>query len=185
MPIPAFDGILNALPPHLGNPTLPVDLSPYPCTTHELCERFADSPARKKILDGLLRLRGELLGLGVQGFQWLDGSFLENIEALEGRDPRDIDVVTFVSQPSDLNEFDAILKPRPDLVIRSQAKQAFFVDHFLIPLCSDAETIVDLSRYWYGLFSHRRDGTWKGMLRVALKAKADDETAWQVLRSKP
>ena len=32
MPIPAFDHNL-VLPPHPGDPTLPSDLSPYPCTT--------------------------------------------------------------------------------------------------------------------------------------------------------
>jgi hypothetical protein len=30
-----------------------------------------------------------------QGFQWLDGSFAEQIELLEGRPPKDIDVVSF------------------------------------------------------------------------------------------
>lgn len=31
----------------------------------------------------------------VKGFQWLDSSFLENIEAAESRPPRDLDVLTF------------------------------------------------------------------------------------------
>jgi hypothetical protein len=40
MPIPPFD--LNlVLPPHLGDPTVLDELSPYPCTTVELCARSA------------------------------------------------------------------------------------------------------------------------------------------------
>jgi len=69
MPIPAFDGILNVLPPHLGSPTNPADLSPYACTALELCNRFATTPARKQILEGFLDLRAVLFGLGIHGFQ--------------------------------------------------------------------------------------------------------------------
>src|SRR5262245_49215124 len=101
MPIPPFDGILNVLPPHLGAPGMVLDLSPYRCTVAEVCDRFAISPARKRILDGLLKLRAELFALGIEGFQWLDGSFVEDIEAQEGRDPGDMDVVTFVANPAD------------------------------------------------------------------------------------
>jgi hypothetical protein len=96
MPIPPFDSIKNVLPPHLGNPTQRSHLSPYPCTVTELCNRFATSPKRKRILNGFIELRAILFSLGIQGFQWLSGSFLENIEVLERRDPGDIDVVTFV-----------------------------------------------------------------------------------------
>jgi hypothetical protein len=185
MPIPTFDGILNVLPPHLGDPSLPQDLSPYLCTTAELCHRFATSAARKTILEGFLNLRAELLGLGIRGFHWLDGSFLENVEIQEHRDPGDIDVVTFIGHPGDLPSIQSVLTPRRDLCDRGLAKATFRVDHFLIPLCSAPEAVVEHTRYWYGLFSHRRDRTWKGMLRVELNTKADDDPAWQVLRSKP
>ncbi|WP_414651656.1 DUF6932 family protein [Hafnia paralvei] len=30
-----------------------------------------------------------------EGFQWVDGSFTENIELIERRTPNDVDVVTF------------------------------------------------------------------------------------------
>jgi hypothetical protein len=185
MPIPAFDRILNILPPHLGNPALPGHLSPYPCTSAELCSQFAFSPARKAILDGFLRLRKELHTLGIQGFQWLDGSFLEDIEAQEHRDPMDIDVVTFVAQPGDPVSLHSLLALRPDLLDRTMAKSSYQVDHFLLPLGSKAEAVVEQTRYWYGLFSHRRDRVWKGMLRIDLKTQADDDPAWQVLGSKP
>lgn len=187
MPIPAFDGILNVLPPHLGNPTQPHELSPYPCTTTELCQRFATSAARKSILEGLLNLRAELFLLGIQGFQWLDGSFLEEIETQEGRDPRDIDAVTFIIAPRTIRDIQSAFATRQQLLDLAWVKSNYLVDHYLLPLCSDPEVIVDNTRYWYGLFSHRRDPerTWKGMLRVELATAADDDPAWQVLGRGP
>jgi hypothetical protein len=187
MPIPPFDGILNVLPPHLGNPTRPAELSPYVCTAEELCQRFATSPARKEILDGFLRLRQELMRLGIEGFQWLDGSFLEDIETQESRNPVDIDVVTFISRPDNEVAITAILSARRELWYKPQVKSTFRADHFLVPLCCEPETLVESTRYWYGLFSHRRDPdrVWKGMLRIELAATDDDNPAWQVLRSTP
>src|SRR6266480_256770 len=95
MPIPPFDSN-SVIPPHLGDPKLPQQISPFPCTCTELCDRFATTPERIEILRGFLRLRAELRKHGmIDAFQWIDGSFLEDVEAAEGRAPRDIDVVTF------------------------------------------------------------------------------------------
>lgn len=185
MPIPPFDGILNVLPPHLGDPRKSEELSPYPCTMVELCESFSTSPARKAILVGFLNLRRELLSLGIQGFQWLDGSFVENVEIQMERDPNDIDVVTFVAQPTQLSLIETIQIARSDLFQRDKVKPAFSVDHFILPLCSRPEIIVELTRYWYGLFSHRRDCVWKGMLRVDLTTTSDDAMARNLLENKP
>src|SRR5437868_6595038 len=94
MPIPPFDHNL-VIPPHVGDPRVPAELSPYPCTTLELCQRFGTSDERRDILLNFLRFRDLLRRHHlINGFQWLDGSFLENIEAIEGRPPRDLDVVT-------------------------------------------------------------------------------------------
>lgn len=185
MPIPPFDNILNALPPHLGDPTLPTHLSPYPCTVQELVDRFATSPQRKLILEGFLNLRGELFRLGLNGFQWLDGSFLEDIEALEGRAPNDIDVVTFIEQPATQQDLLKLILTNPTIMQRGVLKATYSVDHFLVPLCSKARSIVYQSRYWYGLFSHRRGGLWKGMLAVELTDPTDDTTARAILGGKP
>lgn len=95
MPIPAFDGILNVLPPHLGTNGKVEHLSPYECIMQEVCERFATSSQRIGILRGFLALRQELWSLNLRGFQWMDGSFVEDIEVQENRSPGDIDVVTF------------------------------------------------------------------------------------------
>ncbi len=99
MPIPAFDAN-SVLPPHLGDPRLPHELSPYPCSCTELCDRFGTSAERITILQGFIRLRAELRKHGMaQAFQWVDGSFLEDVEVTEARPPGDIDVVTFYWSP--------------------------------------------------------------------------------------
>jgi hypothetical protein len=185
MPIPAFDSILNVLPPHLGDPRQPADLSPYQCTMEELCDRFATSARRKEILEGLLKLRKELFRRGIKGFHWIDGSFLEDIESHEVRDPGDIDIITFVSEPIDLLALSAIVPRTDPLLNRTHTKATYSVDHFLIGLGHPPHLLVDQSRYWYGLFSHRRDGVWKGMLKVGLADANDDAAATVVLGGKP
>jgi hypothetical protein len=63
-------------------------------------DRFSSSPERIAILHSLLQFREELYKSGItSGFQWLDGSFMENIETLESRPPNDMDVVTFYHLP--------------------------------------------------------------------------------------
>lgn len=178
MPIPPFDGILGVLPPHLGDPTKLKDLSPYACTTAELCYRFASSPERLTILHGLLDLRAELGRRGIRGFQWIDGSFVEDAEVTRGMPPKDIDVVTFVREPLDLATASVALKTPDDLTDNRAVKLKYHVDHFVVTLSSNPEVIVDLTRYWALLFSHRRfDGVWKGMLRLELPS-AYEHAVW-------
>lgn len=55
-PIPDFDHNL-VLPPHLGSPTVPDQLSPYPCSTVDLCEKLATGPERREILGKFLDFR--------------------------------------------------------------------------------------------------------------------------------
>lgn len=70
-------------------------LSPYPCTTLDLCQRLGTTPERRAILGKFLDFRERLHGEGLtNGFQWLDGSFLEDVETRENRPPKDLDLVT-------------------------------------------------------------------------------------------
>lgn len=184
MPIPPFDGIRNILPPHLGDPRQPTDLSPYACTIAELRERFAATPRRKAILRGFLDLRAQLLVLEIQGFQWLGGSFLEDIETQEGRDPNDLDAITFVTEPASPLELGKKLESKPELLSRARVKTTYSIDHFWVPLGSKPVDLIDQTRYWYGLFSHRRDGVWKGMLVVDLTDKSADDAARGLLEDK-
>lgn len=175
MPIPAFDAVRNVLPPHLGDPRLPADLSPYQCSPIEICDRFNTSPPRQQILTGLFELRRALIDAGINGFQWMGGSFVEDIEAQEARSPNDIDVVTFVETPADQAVINAIVLANLNLIVDTKA--TYHVDHFLLPLASAPKLLVEFSKYWYGLFSHRRDRIWKGMLVSPLVNVADDAAA--------
>lgn len=90
-------GVLPALRP--GEAGHSEDRSPYLATLSDVAQRFDISPRRTIILQGLLAFRAELHRARItSGFQWLDGSFLENVEVLEQRDPKDIDVVTYFLQ---------------------------------------------------------------------------------------
>lgn len=177
MPIPSFDPYTGVLPPHLGDPTTPAQLSPHRCDIEEVCERFATSPERRAILTGLLDHRQGLLEVGIVGFQWLGGSFMEDVEWFESRPPNDVDAVTFVSSPDDITELVRLKDDHPNLFHQNNVKQTFRVDHYLVPLASTPNLVVDHARYWCGLFSHRRDDLWKGMLHVPLAAGDADDRA--------
>ena len=97
MPIPSFtiDGIL---PPYVGanGPGgRAEDMSPYFVTALEVVSSLGGTDNSRTILNHWLRHRAELRALGFQrGFQWLDGSFVEE------KEPNDLDVVTFIRRPS-------------------------------------------------------------------------------------
>lgn len=184
MAIPSFD-TNSVLPPHLGDPRQPDEISPYPCSSLELCDAFSTSPDRVRILDGFLRLRAELRQHGMTtGFQWVDGSFLEEVEKTENRSPGDIDVVTFYWSPDPgfTTNFIAVF---PEIANRANIKAGFFVDHFLIDVGYHPEATVEATRYWCGLFSHTRTGVWKGMLRIDLNTPDDDADATALLATRP
>lgn len=186
MPIPPFDGILNVLPPHLGDPRKSGDCSPYHCRIGELCSRFATSSLRKQLLNKLLAFRSEILRRNIAGFQWFGGSFLEDIECQEGRDPKDIDVVTFVTNPKSPNDLgDLLVTGGSSLLDWDYVKQTYSLDHYWISLGSNPIRIVSNARYWYGLFSHRRDRLWKGMVVSPLLENSDDSDARSQLGSMP
>src|SRR5882762_8182317 len=87
----------GVLPPYLGSPTIASHVSPYPTTAKELCAKLGFSADRRIILRGWLKLRDLLRTLGHDsGFQWVNGSFMEDSENRRGRPPGDIDVVSFL-----------------------------------------------------------------------------------------
>lgn len=185
MPIPRFDHNF-VLPPHTCNPTQPGDLSPYPCTTLELCQRFNTSPERRQILGKFLDFRERLRSEGLHhGFQWLDGSFLEDIEARESRPPKDLDLVT-VYWDYDVTFQHNLVAKFPEFAKPSLAKAAYLLDHYPLDAGHSPQLTLELTRYWILLFSHNRLGVWKGMLQIDLNTPSDDANARQELaRSTP
>ena len=157
------------------------DRSPYRVSLHNLVLDFAVSAERVQILHGLLSYRTALHALGiVQGFQWLDGSFFEYIEMLEQRPPGDIDVVTFHTMPQGHTQL-TLKQANPSLfpvnaAERDALKSAYHVDAFTQSLATNPETLVGRSAYWYSVWSHRRDMTWKGYVEVDLAPTEDAAT---------
>lgn len=178
------------LPPFVGeNPTRRADMSPYKVSMHDVVARFATSRPRVKILRGLLAYRSALLSAGVTaGFQWLDGSFVEDVEQIRKVPPKDLDVVTFGKLPaSDVAAKREWMQKHVHLLDRNQAKIVFSCDAFFVDLAKNPEMLVDDTRYWFGLFSHQRESTlWKGMLQVPLNSNDQDavdylDKAWPEL----
>lgn len=167
----------GVLPPNNSTEPTSFDRSPYEVPMTDLVLRYGTSVERKSILKGFLGFRSALSKAGlVNGFQWIDGSFLENIESTEGRSPRDMDVVTFFHLPDGFAP-ESMLRDTPRLFNPMCTKEDFHVDAYFVRLNGGVpEELVWQSAYWYSLWSHRRNGQWKGYLRVVLSS-VDDEVA--------
>lgn len=175
MPIPTF-GTSNVLPPFVGAwPTAPLGFSPYQATIGEVAAYFTNSPERRRILIGFLQLRTKLRNLGFTiSHQWLDGSFCENIEALEGRVPGDIDVMSFLDHPLQNNvpALTALVNANPDVFDHDRCKNTYCCDHYMMSTVTgiDIQTVC----YWNAVFSHRRNGLWKGYVFVVDEGQTVD-----------
>jgi hypothetical protein len=151
------------------------DRSPYKASLSEVVEKFAKSSPRIEILRGLLKYRAELRNRGISsGFQWLDGSFMENKEILLLETPKDVDVVTFFHLPNGLDE--AAFSPKvADLFDVTNTKKLYHVDAYPCVLGkSMEETNVTTISYWYSMWSHRRNGLWKGFVQVDISEDEDN-----------
>jgi hypothetical protein len=185
MPIPTFS-IDGVLPPYVGT-TGPggaaAAMSPFTASATEVVGSLGGSDPRREILRGWLGHRAALRSIGLdRGFQWLDGSFVEN------KDPKDLDVLTFLYRPVGFTEpqFNALLAANMGLFARAPVKATYKLDFFAVDLNGSPETLVNFTRYFCGLFSHRRgDDLWKGMLQVRLENVADDGVALGILNPVP
>jgi len=183
--IPAFNHS-HVLPPYLGDgPTASAHVSPYQVSMLEVAQRFAHMPGRERLVRGLLDYRADLAALGfVHGFQWLDGSFAEDVEANQQRPPNDIDLVTFAFSPAGLDNahINAMVNAHSDLFIPAQVKAKYGCDAYLLPLDRSPVNLVKRATYYFGLFSHRRaDQVWKGLLQIPLGT--DDASARALLQN--
>jgi hypothetical protein len=186
VPIPPWnaEGLLPAA--DVANPTS-ATRSPYPVALGDVVLRFNTSPDRAAILRGFLEYRAALHVAGLTaGFQWLDGSFMEHIEAgSRNRPPNDIDVVTFYRLPPGVTQADLVTRT-PDLfpsnVIQLKALKARYkVDARALHLGMVSEKLVDRSAYWYGVWVHQRSTfKWKGFLQIDL-APGEDAAARALL----
>jgi hypothetical protein len=176
MPIPNF-AEHGALPPFIsGHATDPTARSPYKASMIDVVERFCTSPQRAKLLIGLNAYREHLHAGGfTSGIQWIDGSFVENVELLRKRPPNDIDVVTLFNRPpryqldydSWRTDFEAHFFP--NYFDTKKMKPQYNCDTYPVDLDVGPGTLVRNTTYWYGLFSDMRDAnTKKGIIEVSL-----------------
>ena len=133
------------------------------------------------MFQGLLNYRQGLRGIGVKdGFQWLDGSFMEDVERTENRNPGDIDVVTFGTLPIVHAQKSKFFQDHENLLHPDQAKKNFSCHAFFVDLEIRPRLLVDQSKYWFGVFSHKRvTHLWKGM--VAITLNSSDSAAWTLI----
>jgi hypothetical protein len=174
MALPPFDQG-GVLPPFLGAlPGDSADQTPYHTTIVGLVERFCTNRERALLLKGLLRFRAELVGFGFSdGFQWIDGSFVERSETTKGRPPGDIDVVTVARRPRLLKaetEWEKAATPLLSTLFSSEhCKATFSCDAYYIDLDVDPESVAEQVAFWFSLFSHQRNTfRWKGIVQVSL-----------------
>ncbi len=165
----------GVLPPiDLLDPTS-ANRSPYQASITDFVLRFAGSKARCQIIEGLLNYRAALHKAGLaSGFQWVDGSFLEEVETLESRPPKDVDVVTFFQLPTGETQGDIAAK-NSKLFDHDDVKTTYHVDAYLVHLGSASERLVRQSSYWYSVWSHRRNLAWKGFVEIDLDDTHDPD----------
>jgi hypothetical protein len=170
IPNHSHDGVL---PPFLpgGSPTEPGQVAPYKVDLSEFVQRYAETKERRGILEGLLAYRNALRSVGfTTGFQWLDGSFVEDCETNRGRPPGGIDIITFSVRPKEYaasGAWRAFIRSRPDLFDPEISKEKYKCDAYFVDLEVHPVHLVAQTRYWFGLFSHQRDTyLWKGMIEV-------------------
>lgn len=176
MVIPSWtmSGIVPPIRPGMSGAS--PDRSPYKSALTDFIDQFAINQARLNILAGLIKYRQALHEIGLtEGFQWLDGSFLEDVEGAENRTPRDIDVVTFYRRPKSLNESELAVK-LTHLLNTEHSKNRYHVDGYGFELGSAVEPYkIRMLTYWYSMWSHRRDGLWKGFVQIDLAPIEDDD----------
>lgn len=173
--LPPF--LLGALPHEMGA------MAPYRTSFLDLAKKFSTSEERISILKGLIEYRNALRSIGIlSGFQWIDGSFVEDCERVRGRPPKDIDLITFSERPqafSNIAQWRQFIYSRPDLFNPEDSKVKFFCDAYFVDLAINPIHIVSQTRYWFGLFSHQRDTfLWKGMLEIPITDNDEEVEAF-------
>ena len=135
--------IPHHLPDWPENPEMP----PYTIQLKALAQHFTYSPARAELFRGLLGFRKALKARGVTGTQWIDGSFVQ-AESIYGRDPEDIDILTWVSCDS-MEHFEQLVSG-----IDSDAIETEHHCHVFFQPAPWGFIPWPVGAYWLWLFGH-------------------------------
>jgi hypothetical protein len=148
----------------------------------EVVASLGTTSHRKALLSGLLGYRELLYKLGYEnGFQFIDGSFCENVEVTRPGNPNDIDVFSYLKRPAkyfDPNDWKTagFKEWNEEVVDRDKNKRRFLTDTYAVDINANTtvKSLVDVTIYWYGLYSHKRVTLqWKGFVVVILDKHAD------------
>lgn len=171
----------GVLPPFFPEsaPTIRADVAPYLVSLTELVQNYATTNTRKRILIGYLEYRKSLKKIGINtGFQWIDGSFTEDVEQVRKRGPSDIDLLTFAFRPDpsfmNVDLWGKFIEDHKQLFYPKDTKENFLCDAYYIDLNMHPVYLVKNISYWHGLFSHQKETfLWKGMLEIDLAESED------------
>ncbi len=172
-PIPDWD-LGGRLPPFVGSPTSGNQRSPYLVGLTDMALRLGDTATRRKLLNGLLDYRANLHAADLRdGFQWVNGSFVENTEQRDHRAPNDIDVVTFMRLPRGQSQA-GLAEANPSLFDQDANRNLYGVDTYTVVLDThDPIFLVRVASYWNSVWSHDRRLQWKGYLEINLSGDED------------
>ena len=164
---------MGIIPPIDESEPTSINRSPYQMNIVQFVSTFAFSQPRRNILRGFLNFRKALADAGlIDGFQWVDGSFTENVEMNLKRPPNDVDVVTFFNlQPGDTDEI--VIARNQSIFDQSFVKQTFYVDSYFESLEESGAYLVSKTVYWYSMWAHKRDLSWKGFVQIPLSPQLD------------
>ena len=141
----------------------------------DLLLRFGNTPARREIAAAFLDYRAALHGVGLtRGFQWVNGSFVEDSLQNRAREPRDVDVVTFFHMPEGYGP-ESLPDSFLEVMTLGSPRIPTSIDAYHVVLdAGDLRYLSNRITYWNSLWSHTRDGKWKGYLEIDL---SDDQDA--------
>lgn len=172
------------IPPVLPNvPSVSEQRSPYIMPIDIFVQFFGFTHTRRNLLTGLLKYRALLYSTGISnGFQWINGSFVENTEERQKREPNDIDCVTFFYPPTTKSQKE-FADSNQLLFNHDKIKDIYFIDSYYVtlPTCTEKQ-LIDSTCYWYSLWSHNKDYVWKGFIEIPLNESVD-HSAQEILAS--
>lgn len=153
-------------------------------------ERFPDSYQRRTFLRELLTFRGQLRACGeVHGFQWIAGSFVEQIENSDHnrgpRSPHDIDIINFVSPQNEITK--TKLAEFMTAKLRRNYDEQPLCDVRFLELTLEGDILAHEFRhlmYLCGFYCHqKRSERWKGVVQIPLENDEADQSARRILES--
>ncbi|MFC6204220.1 DUF6932 family protein [Psychrobacter urativorans] len=152
--------------------------SPYSININKFIKDFAFSSERIEILIGFLAYRQAIYSSGIEtGFQWVNGSFAENVESIADRAPNDIDIVTFSNFYHTIPDYPNWAQRNIHLFDNPTAKNKYKVDSYWVDMdLGFNEASIRKCTYWYSMWSHQRDtDIWKGFFVIPLSPSDDNE----------